>query len=76
MMLTKLSGSNSLPITEREGEALDLLCEGLTNDEIAARLHVSDSAIKLRLINAYDKLGANNRTHAAVIWTKRQAASR
>jgi DNA-binding NarL/FixJ family response regulator len=52
-------------LTEREREVLQLVAEGLTNQEMARRLRVSDSTIKFHLQNVYLKLGVSNRTEAA-----------
>ncbi len=39
-----------------------LLVQGLTNDEIADRLHRSLSTVKAQLQSSYRKLGVHNRT--------------
>lgn len=52
-------------LTAREGEVLALLAEGLTNQEIAARLHLSGNTVKYHIQNIYDKLQVTNRTEAA-----------
>lgn len=40
---------------------------GQANPEIAAALHVSRETIKTHVTNVLDKLGARDRTHAAVL---------
>jgi len=52
------------PLSEREIEVLQLIAEGLTNPEIAARLFLSLHTIKTHTRNIYGKLGVNNRTQA------------
>jgi LuxR family maltose regulon positive regulatory protein len=52
------------PLSEREIEVLQLVAEGLTNPEIAARLILSLYTIKTHTRNIYSKLGVNNRTQA------------
>ncbi|CUS03517.2 putative ATP-dependent transcriptional regulator, MalT-like, LuxR family [Candidatus Promineifilum breve] len=51
-------------ITTREQEVLRLLCEGLPNREIAARLCVSPGTVKTHLTNIYGKLGVKSRVQA------------
>ncbi|MFC1922271.1 LuxR C-terminal-related transcriptional regulator [Chloroflexota bacterium] len=52
------------PLSEREIDVLHLLAEGLTNQEIALKLHVSLNTVKAHTRNIYSKIGVNNRTHA------------
>src|SRR5712691_10000602 len=53
-------------LTEREVEVLQLAAHGLTNREIAERLSLSPHTIARHLANARAKLGAANRTEAAL----------
>ena len=50
--------------SERELEVLQLIAEGLTNPEIAARLYLSLNTVKVHTRNIYGKLGAHNRAGA------------
>lgn len=43
---------------------------GLTNWQIAARLHVTVHAVKFHLAGIYRKLGVTNRTEAAVMFLR------
>jgi LuxR family maltose regulon positive regulatory protein len=52
------------PVSEREREVLSLIAEGLTNQEIAARLYLSPHTVKAHARNIYAKLGASSRTQA------------
>jgi NarL family two-component system response regulator LiaR len=54
-------------LTVREREVLVLLVEGLTNDQIAARLTVSPSTIKSHVSNVLTKLGVASRTEAVTL---------
>lgn len=54
----------SLGITPRELEILELMAEGLSNREIAARLFVSENTVKTHSSRVFDKLGARRRTQA------------
>ena len=53
-------------LSEREVEVLQFAGTGLTNREIAERLSLSQHTIARHLANARTKLGAANRTEAAV----------
>jgi RNA polymerase sigma factor (sigma-70 family) len=57
-------------LTEREKEVLRLVCDGLTNAEIAACLHVSRETVKSELKRIFRKIGVGNRTQAAVLLVK------
>jgi two-component system, NarL family, response regulator LiaR len=54
----------SLTITPRELEILELIAEGLSNREIAARLFVSENTVKTHSSRVFDKLGVQRRTQA------------
>lgn len=52
------------PLSERELEILQLLSDGLTNQEIADRLYIVLGTVKTHNYNIYSKLGVKNRTQA------------
>jgi LuxR family maltose regulon positive regulatory protein len=52
------------PLSEREIEVLELIAEGLTNQEIASRLYLSSHTIKAHTRNIYGKLDVHRRTEA------------
>lgn len=52
-------------LTNRQREILDLVCEGMTNAQIAKSLYLSEFTIKQHLRGAYKLLGVHNRTEAA-----------
>lgn len=54
----------ALGITPRELETLELIAQGLSNREIAARLFVSENTVKTHSSRVFDKLGAKRRTQA------------
>jgi DNA-binding NarL/FixJ family response regulator len=61
----------SEPLTVREIEILRSVCGGSSNKEIASRLRISVATIRGHLKCIYQKLGANDRTQAAIISLKR-----
>ena len=63
-------------LSEREVEVLQLAGTGLTNREIAERLSLSQHTIARHLANARTKLGAANRTKAAVMLEERESLAR
>jgi len=54
-----------------EVRVLRLIADGNSNKEIAARLSVTEDSAKGHVRNILSKLGANDRTHAAMIGLKR-----
>lgn len=59
---TKSKGLDSL--SKREIEVLQLIAEGLSNQEVANRLYLSLYTVKVHARNIYSKLGVKNRTQA------------
>lgn len=53
-----------LNISRRELEVLELMAEGLSNQEISARLFVSLNTIKTHSSNLFDKMDVKRRTQA------------
>ena len=53
-------------LTERELQVLDGLCRGLSNKEIAREIDLQEVTVKLHVKTACRKLGAKNRTQAAL----------
>ncbi len=62
-VLSKRSDIRRLTATERT--VADLVCEGLTNPQIAERLGVSRRTIQGHLVNVFKKLGVASRTELA-----------
>jgi len=58
-------------LTPAEIAVLRLIAAGNANKEIAAQLSVTEETVKGRVKNILSKLGANDRTHAAMIALKR-----
>src|SRR5919205_1743751 len=56
-------------LTSRQREILGLVAQGLSNAQIANRLHLSEFTIKQHLRHAYKTLKVKNRTEAARLWS-------
>lgn len=54
-------------LSGRESEVLEALCRGLSNKEIARELDLQEVTIKLHVRTLCRKIGAKNRTQAAMI---------
>lgn len=59
-------------LTEREGEVLRLMAAGLSNNEIAAQLYVSEATVKTRINHIFAKTGSRDRGQA-IAYTHRHA---
>lgn len=55
-------------LTPREKEVMEHLCQGKTNNEIGADLHITYHTVKMHLDNIFRKLEVSNRTQAVVKW--------
>jgi DNA-binding NarL/FixJ family response regulator len=60
-------------LTSRECDVLDLLSDGLSNKQIARALGISLNTVRSHLHTSYLKLGARNRTEAAVRYLNSRA---
>jgi DNA-binding NarL/FixJ family response regulator len=54
------------PLSEREEEILRLLAQGLSNKEIALRIHLAEGTVKNYISAILAKIGARDRTQAAL----------
>jgi DNA-binding CsgD family transcriptional regulator len=60
-------GMGTEPLTVRDVEILRLIATGMTNREIGAALHLSPGTVRNRIGRLLGKLGATDRTQAAVL---------
>jgi DNA-binding NarL/FixJ family response regulator len=58
-------------LSSREIEVLSMIAGGNANKEIAAQLSITEETVKGHIKNIFNKLGANDRTHAVTIGLKR-----
>lgn len=56
--------AKALGITQREREVLELITQGLSNQEIADKLFVSLNTVKTHSARLFEKLDVNSRTKA------------
>ena len=54
-------------LSRREMQVLQGLCEGKSNKEIARDLELMEPTVKLHVKTLYRKIGAANRTQAAML---------
>jgi DNA-binding NarL/FixJ family response regulator len=58
-------------LTPRESEIVELLALGLSNRAIADQLGIKLGTVRAHCVNAYIKLGVDNRTQAALAYVER-----
>jgi len=58
--------NSSEDLTDREVEVLELLAEGLPNENIAEKLYISERTVRSHVSNILGKLNLANRTQAAL----------
>lgn len=65
-------------LTEREGQILGLVADGLSNKEIGHQLGLTEKTVKYYVTNVFQKLGVRNRVEAALLarGTRRPASKR
>jgi DNA-binding NarL/FixJ family response regulator len=66
LVIPAASGLEVESLTPREMETLEMLAEGLSNKQIAARLHISEHTAKFHVNSILGKLGAGTRTEAVM----------
>lgn len=57
-------------LSDQERRILELIAEGMTNRQIAERLHLAEKTVKNYVSNLLAKLGMQRRTEAAVFYTQ------
>lgn len=58
-------------LSRREAEVMDLVADGLSNGEVAARLFISEKTVKNHVNSLFAKLGVTTRSQAIVRWLQR-----
>jgi len=62
-------------LSDRELEVLQLVGQGMSNQEISTALTISESTVKTHINRIFSKLDVKDRTQAAIIALKRGIAS-
>lgn len=53
-------------LTEREIDVVELVCEGMSNKQIASRLEIEEKTVKFHLTSVYRKLQIKTRLELVV----------
>ena len=67
--------AESVRLTRREREVMDLIAEGLSNKEIARRTNLSTNTVKSHVHNILEKLALRSRLQIATLALKNEPAS-
>jgi DNA-binding NarL/FixJ family response regulator len=65
----KLPGVSFTDLTARERDVLSLICEGLADKEIAARLKLAPNTVRNHVAAVYLKLDVHSRSEA-IVWAR------
>ncbi|MCP1495646.1 PAS domain S-box-containing protein [Pseudomonas migulae] len=65
----KLPGVSFTDLTARERDVLGLICEGLADKEIAARLKLAPNTVRNHVSTVYSKLDVHSRSEA-IVWAR------
>ena len=58
--------ANTISLTDKEAQILNLIGAGLSNAEIAQRLHIAEGTVKWHTSKLFKKLGVETRTQAVI----------
>jgi PAS domain S-box-containing protein len=67
-----MPGNSLADLTTREKDVLGLICEGLADKEIAARLRLAPNTVRNHVATMYSKLGVHSRAEA-IVWARERA---
>ena len=68
LRLRREAGSDTCSLRPREREIMQLIADGLSNRQIAARLVISEKTVKNHICSIYQRLGARGRSQAISRW--------
>lgn len=63
-LVTRTRGDEGTALTPREIDVLGRVARGLSNQQAARDLYVSEATVKTHLLHIFEKLGVNDRTSA------------
>ncbi|ONI78020.1 hypothetical protein ALI144C_32040 [Actinosynnema sp. ALI-1.44] len=69
-------GRRNLDLTRRQQQVLDLVAQGLSNRRISRTLRIAEQTVKAHLHMIYRKMGAADRTEAALMAMREGLAHR
>ncbi|MDX6205295.1 MAG: hypothetical protein QOF39_1352 [Frankiales bacterium] len=62
-----------MALTPREREIMELLADGLDNDDIAKRLFITRNTLKNHITRVFAKLGVTSRSQAVAYWLRERS---
>jgi PAS domain S-box-containing protein len=65
----RVPGASFTDLTARERDVLGLICEGLADKEIAARLKLAPNTVRNHVATVYSKLDVHSRSEA-IVWAR------
>ena len=70
-LVSRLREPGRPQLTAREVEVLRCVSQGLSNPDVAARLHIAEATVKTHLLRVFNKLDVDDRTRAVVVALER-----
>lgn len=70
LLVSRQRPADRPPLTPREADVLRLVRQGLANKQIGRRLGISERTVKAHLTSAFQRIGVQDRTQAA-LWAER-----
>jgi DNA-binding NarL/FixJ family response regulator len=67
-MSERRSAQKEFGLSRREGEVMDLIASGMTNQQIAAACFISEKTVKNHINRIFAKLGSSSRGEAILTW--------
>ena len=65
-----LHGGNGRALTERQKQAVQLICSGMKNSEVAIAMGISEGGVKNQVSRIFNKLGVFNRVELGTCGTR------